>query len=153
MLSRAYLYQGDYTNCITVAQGIDLSEMSAFSYDNENYNPVYDFAVNGSPYLFPKDDFGLKGDYIPEEGDGRYGFYLAAPDTVELEELGGATLKQIQGFFSTYSSQIPVYLPGEILLDIVITSYSIHYTKLYDLCSYCFNHLVFDLGLYLSGRY
>jgi hypothetical protein len=117
LLTRAYLYQEDYTSCIGVAQGIDLSAISTFSYDNENYNPVYDFAVNGSPYLFPKDNFGLKGDYLPAEGDGRYDFYLAAPDTVELEELGGATLKQIQGFFTTYSSEIPVYLPGEILLN------------------------------------
>ncbi|WP_120273442.1 RagB/SusD family nutrient uptake outer membrane protein [Mangrovibacterium diazotrophicum] len=118
LLSRAYLYQGDYTSCISTAQGIDLTMTSTFSYDNENYNPVYDFAVNGSPYLFPKDNFGLKGDYIPADGDGRYDFYLAAPDTVELAELGGATMKQIKGFFSTYSSEIPVYLPGEVLLNI-----------------------------------
>ncbi|WP_163715234.1 RagB/SusD family nutrient uptake outer membrane protein [Mangrovibacterium lignilyticum] len=118
LLSRVYLYQGDYTSCIAVAGGIDLTSMSTFAYDNENYNPVYAFAVDGSPYLLPKDNFGLTGDYLPADGDGRYDFYLAAPDTVELEELGGAALKQINGFFSTYSSEIPVYLPGEILLNI-----------------------------------
>lgn len=117
LLTRAYLYQEDYTSCISIAENIDLSATSYFSYDNENYNPVYDFAVDGSPYLFPKDNFGLKGDYIPSSEDARYDFYLTEPDTLELEELGGAVLKQINGFFTTYSSDIPVYLPGEILLN------------------------------------
>nr|WP_321356954.1 RagB/SusD family nutrient uptake outer membrane protein [uncultured Draconibacterium sp.] len=118
LLTRAYLYNEDYTNCINIGEGIDLSATSMFSYDNENYNPVFDFAINGSPYLFPKDNFGLKGDYIPSPEDGRYDFYLTTPDTVELAELGGTKLKQISGFFSTYSSDIPVYLPGEVLLNI-----------------------------------
>ncbi len=118
LLSRIYLYNEEYAKCISISESIDLTSKSTFIYDNENYNPVYDFAVNGSPYLFPKDNFGLKGSYLPDENDARYGFYLADPDTSELEELGGATLKQIQGFFATFDAEIPVYLPGEILLNI-----------------------------------
>ena len=117
LLSRVYLYQGDYEKCIQVSAEIDLTATSVFKYDNENYNPVYNFAVDGSPYLFPKDNFGLKDGYLPGSGDGRYDFYLSGPDTTELTELGGAALKQIKGFFSTYNSDIPVYLPGEILLN------------------------------------
>ena len=93
LLTRAYLYNEDYTNCISIGEGVDLSATSMFSYDNENYNPVFDFAINGSPYLFPKDNFGLKGDYIPSPEDGRYDFYLTTPDTVELAELGWSQTK------------------------------------------------------------
>lgn len=118
LLSRVYLYQGNYSSCIAIAQEVDLTTNSTYVYDNENYNPVFDFAVNGSPYLFPKDDFGLSGAYAPDEADGRYDFFLAGPDTVELADLGGATLKQIQGFYTTFSSQIPTFLPGEMLLNI-----------------------------------
>lgn len=118
LLSRVYLYQGNYSSCIAIAQEVDLTTNSTYVYDNENYNPVFDFAVNGSPYLFPKDDFGLSGAYAPDEADGRYDFFLAGPDTVELADLGGATLKQIQGFYTTFSSEIPTFLPGEVLLNI-----------------------------------
>ena len=116
--SRLYLYHGDYDECIAAAKDVDLTSTSTFSYDNENYNPVYDFAVNGSPYLLPKDNFGLKDSYVPDEDDQRYAFYLSGPDTTELEELGGAALKQIVGFFHAYNTEIPVYLPGEMLLNI-----------------------------------
>ena len=122
LLSRLYLYSGEYSSSVSIAQGIDLSSKSTFTYDNENYNPVYAFAVDGSPYLFPKDNFGLVGAYLPDENDARYDFYLSDPNYQELEELGGDVLKSISGFFSTFDASIPVYLPGEILLNMAEAS-------------------------------
>ncbi|WP_461630994.1 RagB/SusD family nutrient uptake outer membrane protein [Labilibaculum euxinus] len=117
LLSRLYLYSGEYDSCISVSSGINLTSQSTFTFDNENYNPVFAFAVDGSPYLFPKDNFGLVGAYLPDSDDGRYDFYLSEPNKTELEELGGDVLKSIGGFFSTFDTPIPVYLPGEILLN------------------------------------
>lgn len=117
LLSRLYLYSGEYDLCISVSSGINLKSKSTFTFDNENYNPVYAFAVNGSPYLFPKDNFGLSGTYQPDPNDGRYDFYLSDPGHLELAELGGDALKSIGGFFSAFDTPIPVYLPGEILLN------------------------------------
>jgi len=117
LLSRLYLYQEDYNNCIAISEGMDLTSQSTFTYDNENYNPVYAFAVDGSPYLFPKDNFGLTGTYAPDSVDARYDFYLSDPGYTELEELGGDELKSIAGFFETFETPIPIYLPSEILLN------------------------------------
>lgn len=115
-LARYNLLAGNYTAAITAADAVDLTSISEWVYDGTaNQNPVWNFAVNNEPDTKPQDNFGLLGAYIPEAGDGRIAFYLEASEEVETA-YGMHPVENMLGFFSTSSSSIPVYLPGEMLL-------------------------------------
>jgi len=116
-LARYNLFAGNYDDAITAANAVDLSVKSEWWYDaSENKNPVYGFAVEGSPDTEPQDSFGLLGTFAPEPGDGRIDFYLAPFDSASSPDLGGQPIDHALGFFATADTKIPVYLPGEMLL-------------------------------------
>ena len=122
-LARYQLFLGNYTEAITAANIVNLDATSEWVYDGvSNKNPIWNFAVNGSPDTKPQDNFGLTGMYIPEVGDGRIAFYLASVDESETD-FGMHNVDNALGFFSTESTSIPVFLPGEMLL-IIAESYA-----------------------------
>ncbi|PCI32966.1 MAG: hypothetical protein COB60_08540 [Flavobacteriaceae bacterium] len=115
-LARYHLFAGNYSEAITAANNVDLEATSEWMYDGvSNKNPIWSFAVNESPDTKPQDNFGLIGTNIPEIGDGRIAFYLASVDESETE-FGMHNVDNALGFFSTESTPIPVFLPGEMLL-------------------------------------
>ncbi|MCF6181197.1 RagB/SusD family nutrient uptake outer membrane protein [Lutibacter sp.] len=115
-LARYNLFAGNYTAAITVANAVDLTSMSEWTYDGTvARNPVYDFAVFNNPDTKPQDNFGLTGSYIPEVGDGRISFYLSPVDEFETD-FGLHGVDNALGFFTSASTSIPVFLPGEMLL-------------------------------------
>ena len=115
-LARYNLSAGNYNEAISAANAVDLTSKSEWLYDgSSNRNPVWAFAVDGDPDTKPQDNFGLLGDFIPESGDGRIDFYLSASSQVETD-YGFHGVENALGFFSSASTSIPVYLPGEILL-------------------------------------
>ncbi len=115
-LARYNLFAGNYAEAITAADAVDLSSASVWQYDGiSNQNPVWNFTVNDSPDTKPQDNFGLLGDYTPEDGDGRIAYYLEPSDEVE-EDYGFHAVENMLGFFNTADKSIPVYLPGEMLL-------------------------------------
>ena len=114
-LARYNLFAGNYSAAISAANAVDLAEPSEWIYTGTSQNPVWAFAVDGSPDTKPQDNFGLLGDYIPETEDGRIDFYLSASSEVEID-YGFHAVENAVGFFSNASSSIPVYLPGEMLL-------------------------------------
>jgi len=115
--ARYNLLAGNYQAAIDAASKVNLTARSVWSYDGVNQkNPVYQFAVFDNPDTWPTDNFGLTGDLAPEATDGRLTFYLSPLDSVGTDETGAWPIDGLLGFFSTESSSIPVYLPGEMTL-------------------------------------
>ena len=118
-LSRYQLIAGNYDDSITAANAVLNSPdgtNSMWSYDANNQNPIWNRTVN-SDDLNPQSNFGLLGAYIPEAGDGRVDFYLGADAGFANADAGGQALSEMLGFFGTSTSSIPIYLPGEMLLN------------------------------------
>lgn len=118
-LSRYQLIAGNYDESITAANAVLNSPdgtNSLWSYDANNQNPIWNRTVN-SEDLNPQSNFGLLGGYIPEAGDGRVDFYLGADAGFAIADAGGQALSEMLGFFATSTSSIPIYLPGEMLLN------------------------------------
>lgn len=119
-LSRFSLMAGNYNDAITHADAVlndgSSPESSFFTYDANNRNPIWNRTVNSAD-LDPQTNFGLVAPYLPEAGDGRIGFYLGADAGFANTDAGGQALSELQGFFSSSTSQIPIYLMGEMLLN------------------------------------
>lgn len=117
-LSRYQLMAGNYNEAITAADAV-LNDSDATNsmwvYDANNQNPIWNRTVNSAD-LNPQTNFGLLGNYIPESEDGRVDFYLGADAGFANADAGGQPLSEMLGFFATSTSQIPIYLPGEMLL-------------------------------------
>ena len=119
-LSRYYLLVGNYTESISSANAVlnDSSEPtnSMWAYDANKQNPIWNRTVNSAD-LNPQTNFGLLGDYVPEAGDGRISFYLGNDAGFALPDAGEQALSEMQGFFGSSTSSIPIYLNGEMLLN------------------------------------
>jgi len=118
-LSRYQLMAGNYADAITAANAV-LNDSdptnSMWVYDANNQNPIWNRTVNSAD-LNPQTNFGLLGMYIPEAGDGRIDFYLGASSGNANADAGGQALSELLGFFTTSTAPIPIYLPGEMLLN------------------------------------
>ncbi|MEQ9286732.1 MAG: RagB/SusD family nutrient uptake outer membrane protein [Cyclobacteriaceae bacterium] len=119
-LSRYNLLAGNYAAAISAANDVinDTSapENSFWTYDSNNQNPIWNRTVNSAD-LDPQTNFGLLGSYVPESGDGRVDFYLGGSAGTANADAGGQPLSEMKGFFGTSTSSIPIYLPGEMLLN------------------------------------
>ncbi len=115
-LARYLLFSKQYDEAISVANKVDLSKESVWSYDGTTAkNAVWNFAFFNSPDTKPQDNLGLVEAYIPEANDGRVSFYTTPVDEVE-KAFGKHKVDAAKGFFDAPDKSIPVYLPGEILL-------------------------------------
>ena len=118
-LSRYQLMAGNYAESIIAANAVlnnNDATNSLWVYDANNQNPIWNRTVNSAD-LNPQTNFGLLGAYIPEAGDGRVNFYLGADAGLANADAGGQALSEMLGFFATSTSSIPIYLPGEMLLN------------------------------------
>ncbi len=118
-LSRYQLLAGNYTESISAADAVlndgDFTN-SMWVYDANNQNPIWNRTVNSAD-LNPQTNFGLLGMYIPETGDGRVNFYLGPDAGNANADAGGQALSEMIGFFATSTASIPIYLPGEMMLN------------------------------------
>ena len=112
-LSRYNLIAGNYQQAIDAANAVDLSSVSYYVYDSENPNPIWQLAVNSNDFR-PLDNFGLDAEQI-EEDDARVEFFLVPADTTSAELR--LPVEDLAGYFSDRTTSIPVYLPGEVLLN------------------------------------
>lgn len=110
-LSRYHLLAGNYSASIEAANNVDLTSTSVFLFDQENVNPIYNLVFVAAQQYAPRDDFGIPLPVDPD--DGRRDFYLSALPDSNLNRLPIETLK---GFFDD-NEPIPLYLPGEMLLN------------------------------------
>ncbi|MBJ2173343.1 RagB/SusD family nutrient uptake outer membrane protein [Aureibaculum sp. A20] len=118
-LSRYQLIAGNYTEAIAAADAVINSSSSISSmwvYDANNQNPIWNRTVNSND-LNPQSNFGLLGAYTPEAGDDRTNFYLGVDAGNANADAGGQPLSEMLGFFASSTSPIPVYLPGEMMLN------------------------------------
>jgi starch-binding outer membrane protein, SusD/RagB family len=107
--ARLNLMLKDYTKALAAANKVDLKVKSGFRFDAVNTNPIFFNSFSNRNVLEPVNKaFGLPAALAPDTLDKRLAFYInpAASATVNLGF----------GFARVATSEIPVYLPGEIRL-------------------------------------
>lgn len=107
LLARYYNMLGQHDQAIAAADKVNLTRKSIFKFDALNQNPVYRTALVNNNTYDGLNNFGLSGALAPTTGDGRIAFYLGANPPTGVK---------VQGFFTGDTKEIPVFLPGEILL-------------------------------------
>lgn len=112
-IARFHLMQGNYSEAYDYANSADPSATSLFTMDDRSPNVVYTLHSSGQlGYVAPRENFGL-GELI-DENDGRLDFFLSSSDA-SSDELG-LPIDDLEGFFTSLSSDVPAYIPGEITL-------------------------------------
>jgi hypothetical protein len=108
--ARYSLYAGDYATALAAANMVDLSVKSGFNFDALVLNPVFESATSTNNVFQPVDStLGLPPSLAPDLADKRIPFYVGINTSI-------APRYRINGFYATGTSQVPVYLPGEIML-------------------------------------
>jgi starch-binding outer membrane protein, SusD/RagB family len=100
----------DYAKALAAANKVDLTKKSAFKFDAVNVNPIFFVSYSNRNVVEPTSKtFGLPPSLIPDTlNDKRLAFYL--------NPLASATVNLGYGFARNNTSDIPVYLPGEMRL-------------------------------------
>lgn len=108
--ARYSLFEGDYATALTAANAVDLSVRSYFDFDVLAQNPVFETATATNNVFQPVDStLGLPPSLAPDLADKRIPFYIGINTSI-------APRYRIKGFYATGTTQVPVYLPGEIIL-------------------------------------
>ena len=111
LLARYYLMAGNNQLAIESADNVDPSAESVFFFDGStSRNPLFEDVFIIEEYA-PQD---LLGSGLTEAGDERLNFFLTEAGT--LSSPNEFETDVLEGFFSTASSPIPVYRPGEMNL-------------------------------------
>jgi starch-binding outer membrane protein, SusD/RagB family len=117
LIARYSLFAGNYTDAINTANLVSLTTKSVFKYDGGiNPNPIFTRMVQQTNNSKPIADFGLPSAiFTVAATDGRRAFYLGAASG---NSLGGGSFpfRNLTGFFTTSTSDIPVYLVDEMKL-------------------------------------
>jgi hypothetical protein len=111
LLARFNLMAGNYTAAIAAANDVDLSAQATWAFDAAIPNPLA-FWFGSQNVTQAKDaKFALPDDMLPEDGDQRVDYYVFSEDPdAEIP------VYQVTAFFDGNTDEIPVYLPGEMLL-------------------------------------
>ncbi|MEJ7913526.1 MAG: RagB/SusD family nutrient uptake outer membrane protein [Chitinophagaceae bacterium] len=108
--ARYSLYAGDHAEALAAANLVNLSVRSYFEFDALNQNPVFESATATNNVFQPVDStLGLPPALAPALTDKRIPFYIGINPSI-------APRYRIRGFYSTLTSLVPIYLPGEIML-------------------------------------
>ncbi len=108
--ARYHLFAGNWSDAETAAAAVDPEATSTFGYDDESPNPVWNGIVRANDFA-PRDAFGSAA---TNRADARLDFFLAPTDLVSTpNEL---PIAGIAGFFSSVDTELPLYVPGEMLL-------------------------------------
>lgn len=111
LIARYALFVGDNAKAIAAVGRINAGAgRSSWTFDDVTRNPIWDVALANINVFQPVDlNFGLPVGIRPVDADKRIDFYLSS------RTLLGGTFRG-RGFFTSNSSAIPIYLPGEMLL-------------------------------------
>ena len=108
--ARYSLYAGDYATALAAANAVNLSVKSYFDFDALTQNPVFESATTTNNVFQPVDStLGLPPSLAPNLADKRIPFYIGINTSI-------APRYRIKGFYATGTTQVPVYLPGEMML-------------------------------------
>jgi starch-binding outer membrane protein, SusD/RagB family len=112
LIARYAIMVGDNDKAITAAAKVDLTKKSAFNFDDITRNPIFDSTFGNRNVTEPVNrTFNLTGELAMNPADKRAAFYY-----VEKIPANAGFNEGRSGFFKANNSQIPVYLPGEMLL-------------------------------------
>ncbi len=105
--ARYNLFLKNYATAIARALEVTLSSSSVWVFDSPNPNPVFNTGLNGGNTMGkPVTTFGLPDSLQPDAADQRITFYQTA------NAAGGFS------FYTAGTTQVPYYVPGEMLLTI-----------------------------------
>lgn len=109
--ARFNLLAGNNQAAIDAANEVDPTVASQFTYDDQSQNPFWqEFVQSGD--LAPRDSFGSR---LTEAGDSlRLDFFVDPLD--ETSTPNGLPIEAPDGFYTTTSSPVPLYVPGELPL-------------------------------------
>ncbi|MBU6219527.1 MAG: RagB/SusD family nutrient uptake outer membrane protein [Bacteroidetes bacterium] len=111
LIARYSLMNGKWDDALTAANAVNLKAKSVFRYDDIARNPIFDVALSNVNVFQPiSANLGLKGDLIPSQDDKRVLFYLRSKTPSATGIFSGT------GFFTANKTEIPVFIPGEIML-------------------------------------
>lgn len=108
--ARYNLFAGNFQAAIDAANAVDPAATSVYSYDSQNQNPIWNQVFTLDDYA-PRDNFGTT---VTDPNDGRLSFYMV-PNS-RLSDPNNNPIEDLAGFWTTASSPIPAYLPGEMPL-------------------------------------
>ena len=107
--ARYSLFIGNYSQALTEANAVDLSQKSTFNFTTVNLNPIFETATSTNNVYAPGDlNMGLPAALQPDAGDKRVPFYISTN--------AAAPIYRVNGFGAASTTPWPVYLPGEITL-------------------------------------
>jgi len=107
LLARFNLMSGNYSEAIAAANLVNLATNSTWEYDAAVPNPLA-FWFGSQNVTQARDlNFGLPASLLPDMNDQRVPFYAHEPAPSDF---------QLIGFWIDNLDQIPVYLPGEMIL-------------------------------------
>ena len=111
LLARLHLMAGNDQQAIDAANGVDPTVTSIFFFDGStSRNPIFEDVFISEDYA-PQDLFGSE---LTETNDERLSFFLSSEDATSTPN--EFEIDILEGFFSSASSSIPVYRPGEMSL-------------------------------------
>lgn len=111
LLARFNLMAGNYSEAIAAANNVDLAVQSTWEYDASVPNPLAFWFGSQNVTQARDANFALPASLAPDPNDERVPFYVTQPDPVN-----DPANYQLIGFWSDNLDEIPVYLPGEMLL-------------------------------------
>jgi hypothetical protein len=111
LLARFNLMNGNFDAALSAANTVDLAQSSTWEFDAAVPNPLA-FWFGSQNVTQARDfNFGLPASLLPDPNDQRIPFYVVQPDPID-----DPSNFQLIGFWLDNEDQIPVYLPGEIML-------------------------------------
>jgi starch-binding outer membrane protein, SusD/RagB family len=108
--ARFALYAGDYALANTTANSVSLTTKSVFTFNGVNQNPIFETVTATNNVYQPVDStLGLPVAIAPDLADQRIPFYISINPTI-------APRFRTRGFARDGLAEMPIWLPGEMLL-------------------------------------
>ena len=111
LLARHQLMSGDYNAALSSAAQASLTSRNIWQFEDAFPNPLAFWFSSTNVAQARDQNFGLPDDLLPDPADARVAFHtsIANPGESPVDY-------RVRGFYQTNTSEIPIYLPGEMLL-------------------------------------
>lgn len=106
LMARYQLMAGNNEQARAAADKVSLTEKSVWVYETAYPNPMAFWFLSNNVAQAKDKTFGLPANLLPNANDQRIDFYIGGTEPNYLAK----------GFYQEYTSEIPIYLSGEILL-------------------------------------
>jgi starch-binding outer membrane protein, SusD/RagB family len=116
LIARYALFVGDNAKAIAAASRVTATSRSFWAFDDVTRNPIWDVAFGNVNVFQPLSlNMGLPNELAPASADKRIDFFFNSRTATNGVFRG-------KGFFTSNSSPMPIYLPGEMALIIAEAS-------------------------------